>query len=79
MAAAYDVSGSRLAEVRLSGINVYDVTAGMLSWGAQRAAAGGLQGTGALGPVEGFGLDHLQTGAAEAGLAREEPARRHRR
>jgi hypothetical protein len=30
-----------------------------------------LQGTGALGPVEGFGLEILETGAAEAGLARE--------
>ena len=45
--------------------------AGVLAWGAQRAAAGALQGTGALGPVESFGLDVLQTGAAEAGLVRE--------
>jgi hypothetical protein len=71
VAAAYDVSGSLLAEVRLSGVNVYDFTAGMLSWGAERAAAGRLQGTGALGPVEGFGLDSLQAGAAEAALVRE--------
>jgi short subunit dehydrogenase-like uncharacterized protein len=71
VAAAYDVTGSMLAEVRLSGVNVYDFTAGMLSWSAHRAAAGALQGTGALGPVEGFGLDYLQMGAAEAGLARE--------
>jgi hypothetical protein len=43
----------------------------MLAWGADRAAAGALLGTGALGPVEGFGLDILETAAAEAGLARE--------
>jgi short subunit dehydrogenase-like uncharacterized protein len=71
VAAAYDVTGTKLAEVRLAGVNVYDFTAQMLSWGAQCAAAGGLQGSGALGPVEGFGLDVLQKGAAEAGLARE--------
>jgi short subunit dehydrogenase-like uncharacterized protein len=71
VAAAYDGTGSELSEARLTGVNVYDFTAGMLSWGAQRAAAGALQGIGALGPAEGFGLDVLQTGAAEAGLARE--------
>jgi short subunit dehydrogenase-like uncharacterized protein len=71
VAAAYDVTGSELSQVRLTGVNVYDFTADMLSWGAHRAAAGALQGTGALGPVEAFGLDLLQTGAAEAGLARE--------
>jgi len=38
---------------------------------AQHAAGGDVQGTGALGPVEGFSLDALPVGAAEAGLARE--------
>jgi short subunit dehydrogenase-like uncharacterized protein len=71
VAAAYDGTGNELSQARLAGVNVYDFTAGMLSWGAQRAAAGALQDTGALGPVEGFGLDVLQTGAAEAGLARQ--------
>jgi short subunit dehydrogenase-like uncharacterized protein len=71
VAAAHDATGSRLSEVHLAGVNVYDFTAGMLAWGADRAAAGALQGTGALGPVEGFGLDILETAAAEAGLARE--------
>jgi hypothetical protein len=68
VARALDAAGSRLAEVRLEGVNGYDFTAGMLAWGAVTAAAGGLQGTGALGPVDGFGLDALQAGAAEAGL-----------
>jgi short subunit dehydrogenase-like uncharacterized protein len=71
VAEAHDATGSRLSGVRLTGVNVYDFTAGILAWGAHRAAAGAVQGTGALGPVEGFGLDVLQTGAAEAGLARE--------
>jgi short subunit dehydrogenase-like uncharacterized protein len=69
-AEALDASGTRLADVRLEGVNGYDLTAGFLAWGAVTAAAGGLQGTGALGPVDGFGLDALEAGCAEAGLAR---------
>jgi short subunit dehydrogenase-like uncharacterized protein len=70
IAEAFDAAGERMSSVRLEGPNVYDLTAGLLAWGAQTAAAGGLQGTGALGPVDGFGLDALQAGCAEAGLAR---------
>jgi short subunit dehydrogenase-like uncharacterized protein len=70
VAEAYDASGTRLADVRLEGVNGYDLTAGFLAWGAQTAAAGGLQGTGALGPVDGFGLDALEAGCAEVGIAR---------
>jgi short subunit dehydrogenase-like uncharacterized protein len=70
VAAAHDGSGNQLSEVRLSGVNAYDFTAGMLAWGAQAAAAGALSGSGALGPVEAFGLDVLQTGAVQAGLTR---------
>ena len=68
LAEAYDASGARLAAVRLEGINFYDLTARFLAWGAETAARGGLQGTGALGPVDGFGLEALQAGCAEAGL-----------
>jgi short subunit dehydrogenase-like uncharacterized protein len=70
VAEAYDASGICLADVRLEGVNGYDLTAGFLAWGAQTAAAGGLQGTGALGPVDGFGLDALEAGCAEVGIAR---------
>ena len=70
VAMAFDAAGRRLSEVRVEGLNSYDFTAGMLAWGAMRAAGGGLQGSGALGPVDGFGLDELEAGAAEAGIAR---------
>jgi short subunit dehydrogenase-like uncharacterized protein len=70
LAEAYDASGTRLADVRLEGTNFYDLTAHLLAWGAQTAAARGLQGMGALGPVDGFGLEALEAGCAEAGLAR---------
>lgn len=70
LAETFDAAGTRLTSVRMEGSNIYDLTAGLLAWGAQTAAAGGLQGTGAMGPVDGFGLDALETGAATAGLAR---------
>lgn len=65
-----DGGGNRLAQARLEGLNAYDFTANVLAWAAERAAAGELRGTGALGPVDGFGLDELERGVAEAGLRR---------
>ena len=66
--AAYDARGNQLSEVHLSGVNGYDFTAEILAWGAKRAAAGGLLGTGALGPVDGFGLGRLRAAAERAGI-----------
>jgi short subunit dehydrogenase-like uncharacterized protein len=69
-AVAYDGAGREVAHVVLEGPNGYDLTGRFLAWGAERAAAGGLRGTGALGPADGFGLDELEAGCAEAGLRR---------
>ena len=72
---AYDEGGNQLAEVHLTGANGYDFTGDILAWGADRAASGKLKGTGALAPVEAFGLEELRAGCAEAGLQVEgEPA-----
>ena len=68
--AAYNAAGAQIAEAVLTGVNGYDFTARVLAWGAERALADGLQGTGALGPVDAFGLDALESGAAEAGITR---------
>ncbi len=65
---AYDAAGAKLSEVRLEGVGPYDFTGPMLAWGAQAAAAGTLQGVGALGPVDGFGLEALEEGVAQAGI-----------
>jgi hypothetical protein len=70
VAIAADADGRTLATVRLKGVNPYDFTGELLAWGALRAASGGLRGVGALGPVDGFGLDELEAGVAEAGIAR---------
>ena len=69
LAVVYDAAGRRLSEVRLEGVNVYTFTAEILAWGAMTAAAGGLLGVGALGPVDAYGLDALQGGAAGAGMS----------
>ena len=63
VAIAYDGAGHALSEVHLTGVDGYTFTGRMLAWGAERAAAGELQGTGALGPVDGFGLEALTKAA----------------
>jgi short subunit dehydrogenase-like uncharacterized protein len=74
VAIAYDSAGRELSEVHVSGVDGYTFTGRILAWGADRAAAGGLKGTGALGPVDGFGLAELIDGCAQAGIAEaEEP------
>lgn len=70
VAVVRDSSGAQLAAVHVAGANVYDFTAAILAWGAATTLRSGLRGTGALGPVDGFGLDALQTGCREAGLQR---------
>jgi short subunit dehydrogenase-like uncharacterized protein len=73
VAVAADDGGRELARVRLEGPDPYTLTARLLAWGARRAAGQGLLGTGALGPVEAFGLEALGSGATAAGLVRAAP------
>jgi short subunit dehydrogenase-like uncharacterized protein len=68
---AYDAVGRALSEVHLKGIDGYTFTGRMLAWASGRASESGLQASGALGPVDGFGLEALAEGAAEAGIAEE--------
>ena len=69
-AEAYDAQGRSLAEVHLAGDDWYAFTAGFIAWAARAAAGGRVRGTGALGPVEAFGLEELERGCAAAGLSR---------
>ena len=71
VAIAYDASGRELTRVQLRGVDGYTFTGRMLAWAAERAASGGLKATGALGPVDGFGLEELTAGVAEAGISEE--------
>jgi hypothetical protein len=70
VAEAYDGAGERLAEIHLSGADGYAFTAEFLAWAARAAAAGKVTATGAIGPVEAFGLEELERGCAAAGLSR---------
>ena len=70
LAEAYNAGGARLAEAHLTGVDPYTFTAGILAWGARRAAEDGMLASGALGPVGAFGLDELEAGCREAGLTR---------
>jgi len=67
---AFDAGGTRLAEAHLTGVDGYSFTGEVLAWGAERAVNGGLKGVGALGPVDGFGLEALEVGVGEAGIRR---------
>jgi short subunit dehydrogenase-like uncharacterized protein len=71
IAVAYDERGEPLSQVQLTGPNAYSFTGRILAWAAERVAAGDLKGTGALGPADGFGLDLLEAGCAEAGIRRD--------
>jgi short subunit dehydrogenase-like uncharacterized protein len=71
VAIAYDGAGRELAEVHVTGVDGYTFTGRVLAWGAQLAAEGGLQGTGALGPVDAFGLVALTDGCRWAGLEQD--------
>jgi short subunit dehydrogenase-like uncharacterized protein len=71
VAIAYDAAGRQLSEVHVKGVDGYTFTGRMLAWSADRAAGGALRGTGALGPVEAFGLEELTAGCAEAGISED--------
>ncbi len=68
VAEATGADGELLARVRLEGPNGYTFTGDILGWGARRAAEHGVEGSGALGPVDAFGLRTLEAGCAEVGL-----------
>jgi short subunit dehydrogenase-like uncharacterized protein len=70
VAIASDAAGRPLSTVHLEGPNGYTFTGDILAWGAHSALDQGLQGAGALGPVDGFGLERLRAGCAEVGLTR---------
>jgi short subunit dehydrogenase-like uncharacterized protein len=69
---AYDAAGEQLAEVHLSGIEGYEFTGRILAWGGDRVATGGLEMTGALGPIEAFGLAEIEAACRAAGVSRVE-------
>ncbi|MBN1529141.1 MAG: NAD(P)H-binding protein [Thermoleophilaceae bacterium] len=74
VAIAYDSGGRELSEVHVTGGDPYGFTGRIMAWGAEQAAAGRLQGVGALGPADGFGLEALVDGCRQAGMGEAAPA-----
>lgn len=69
VAEARDAHGAPLSEVRMEGIDPYELSGRLLAWVAAEAVEGRLRGVGALGPVEAFGLDALAAGVEASGLS----------
>jgi short subunit dehydrogenase-like uncharacterized protein len=65
---ASNAFGRELARAELTGVNGYTFTSNILAWGAERLASDAVEGRGALGPIEAFGLESLEVACAEAGL-----------
>jgi len=63
---AFGADGAQLAEVQLSGPEPYALTASLIAWAAQQP----VEATGAIGPVEAYGVQALEAGCAAAGLTR---------
>ena len=72
VAEALDEAGGIVATAGTEGVNGYEFTGLILAWAAEATAAGeaAQAGPGARGPVEAFGLDRFEAGAAECGLSR---------
>ena len=73
-AEALDESGNVVTTVGTAGISGYEFTGLILAWAAEATARGeaAQAGAGALGPVEAFGLDRLESGCAECGIKRSD-------
>lgn len=65
-----DGVGRELSRVVVTGPSPYDLTAELLAWGAAMLLSGRSRGTGALGPVDAFGMTEFVEGCARMGLHR---------
>jgi hypothetical protein len=70
VAVVADAGGRTLAETVVRVADVYDFTARVLAWGAERCLTAEMA-PGALGPVDAFGLDELTAGCAESDAVAE--------
>lgn len=65
-----DGVGRELSRAVVTGPSPYDLTAELLAWGAAMLLTGRALRTGALGPVDAFGMEEFVAGCARMGLAR---------
>jgi short subunit dehydrogenase-like uncharacterized protein len=72
LAVVRDGAGRELASARLEGSDPYTFTGKIMAWIAGHLASGTVAVTGALGPVDAFGVDELERAVAAAGIRRVE-------
>lgn len=65
-----DGVGRELSRAVVTGPSPYDLTAELLAWGAAMLLTGRALRTGALGPVDAFGMEEFVAGCARMGLVR---------
>lgn len=65
-----DGVGRELSRAVVTGPSPYDLTAELLAWGAAMLLTGQALRTGALGPVDAFGMEEFVAGCARMGLVR---------
>jgi hypothetical protein len=68
VAETYDNNGRLLARADMVGIDGYTFTAKFIAWGADMARQGRVRKSGAIGPIEAFGLEALKEGCRQSGL-----------
>lgn len=67
-----DGVGRELSRAVVTGPSPYDLTAELLAWGAALLLSGRTSRTGALGPIDAFGIAEVVDGCARMGLVRAE-------
>jgi short subunit dehydrogenase-like uncharacterized protein len=68
LAETFDKDDNLMHKAELFGANGYDFTADMIAWIAGSISNGKLKSSGALGPVEAFGVEEVIDGCEQAGL-----------
>jgi len=71
VAIAKDGSGRVMSEVQVVGPNVYDLTAELMAWAAERLVNGEFASAGVVSPIQAFGFDELSRACGELGLSVE--------
>ena len=70
IARTLDGVGRELSSATVQGPSPYDMTAELLAWTSAMLATGQTTEVGALGPIDAFGLDAVESGCADLGLFR---------
>ncbi len=69
LAVGRDGAGVEIDRVQVDGPDPYDMTADLLDWGAALLQRRQDLPVGALGPIDGLGLDRLHAGCLALGIA----------